>query len=189
MNLLISTTSPNEDGYDNSGNKVLARFYNNASSGIDTYSVDQWLVNRFVPQNHAWVDFDATSANNSFSTFTTNDCRHSRNGQDLLIVCKLQSTAAASEARIDLPSSLTTAGVSLMPTIQPAGFWFQGLSTTTHGGAVLVEPSVTYLTYSGDGVFGSGTLNPLAKVNASTGIGSGNLWTFTARVPIAGWSN
>lgn len=50
LNLLISTTAPGTDGFDGSGNKVLAEFYNNGSSNIDQYSIDQWLVNRFVPQ-------------------------------------------------------------------------------------------------------------------------------------------
>lgn len=39
LNLLISTTAPNGDGYDNSGNKVLASFYNNAAQDIQTTSI------------------------------------------------------------------------------------------------------------------------------------------------------
>jgi len=50
LNLLISSTGPNEDGYDNSSNKVLSRFYNNTTGYIDQYSIDQWAINKFSPQ-------------------------------------------------------------------------------------------------------------------------------------------
>lgn len=44
---LILTGAPNEDGYDNTGNKVLGRFYNNGLSDIDEFSIYQWKVNDF----------------------------------------------------------------------------------------------------------------------------------------------
>lgn len=47
---LILTTAPNNDGYDNSGNKVLARFYNGGTSDIISYKIDQWEVNKFQDQ-------------------------------------------------------------------------------------------------------------------------------------------
>lgn len=62
---LILTTAPNEDGYDNSGNKVLAKFYNNASSNIDQYSIYQWIVN----------GFDAPSAINMPNVSAPKTCR------------------------------------------------------------------------------------------------------------------
>lgn len=43
LNLLISTSAPNEDGYDSSGNKVLAKFYNSSGSDIFTQSIVQWV--------------------------------------------------------------------------------------------------------------------------------------------------
>jgi hypothetical protein len=46
LNLLISTTAPNGDGYDASGNRVLAKFYNDSSSNI--YGVQQWSNGQFV---------------------------------------------------------------------------------------------------------------------------------------------
>lgn len=49
LNLLISTSVPDTLGY-NGDNKVIARFYNNTSWDIDQYSIDQWVVNQFVPQ-------------------------------------------------------------------------------------------------------------------------------------------
>lgn len=47
LNLLILTTAPNEDGYDDSGNKVIGRFYNNAASDISEDSIAQWTANQF----------------------------------------------------------------------------------------------------------------------------------------------
>lgn len=47
LNLLISTTAPGVDGYDSSSNKVIGRFFNNASSNIDSTRIDNWTSNRF----------------------------------------------------------------------------------------------------------------------------------------------
>lgn len=44
---LILAGAPNDDGYDGAGNKVLGRFYNNTSSDIAQYSIDQWKVTGF----------------------------------------------------------------------------------------------------------------------------------------------
>lgn len=48
LNLLILTTAPNEDGYDNSGNRVLAKVFNNASSDLDSNKIRQWVGNSFL---------------------------------------------------------------------------------------------------------------------------------------------
>lgn len=53
---LILTSAPNNDGYDASNNKVLARFYNNSSGDIDQYSIDQWHLNKFIPQDTGWIN-------------------------------------------------------------------------------------------------------------------------------------
>lgn len=47
LNLLISTTAPNGDGYDSSSNKVLGRFFNNSSSDIVNSSIQTWNVSSF----------------------------------------------------------------------------------------------------------------------------------------------
>lgn len=59
LTLKISTTAPDAFGY-NGAERALARFYNNASSDIDTYSVDQWIVSRFEPQKVASVSYTPT---------------------------------------------------------------------------------------------------------------------------------
>lgn len=45
---LISTSAPNEDGYDSSNNKVVGYFINNAASDIASTSIVQWHLNEFV---------------------------------------------------------------------------------------------------------------------------------------------
>lgn len=59
LNLTISTTAPDSNGLDGSGNIVLGRFYNNASSNIDQYSIDQFKVNGFVAQSTDWINAGA----------------------------------------------------------------------------------------------------------------------------------
>jgi hypothetical protein len=60
LTLKISTVAPNADGYNAGGDRVLARFYNNAASDIDQYSVDQWIVNKFHPQQTDWIAYTPT---------------------------------------------------------------------------------------------------------------------------------
>ncbi len=69
LNLLISTTSPGVDGYDVSGNKVLGRFYNNSSSAINKYSVEQWSSASFSPLGSS-VQSAANGVNPDFFTFS-----------------------------------------------------------------------------------------------------------------------
>lgn len=51
LNLLISTAAPGVDGYDGSSNKVIGKFFNNASSAIDQYSLYSWLTSGFSTTN------------------------------------------------------------------------------------------------------------------------------------------
>lgn len=61
---LISTVAPNADGYDNSGNRALAKFYNDGSSNIDRNYMFMWDTYAFqdevnpIPAGTVW----ATSA-------------------------------------------------------------------------------------------------------------------------------
>ncbi len=48
LNLLISSTAPGADGFDVSGNKVIGRFYNNASSNIVQFAIDNWNTNGYI---------------------------------------------------------------------------------------------------------------------------------------------
>ena len=68
LNVLLSTTAPNEDGYDNSSNKVLGRFYNDASSNIDQYTIRRWAVNGFTK---AETFYSARIANSGTASITS----------------------------------------------------------------------------------------------------------------------
>lgn len=67
LNLLISTVAPNNDGYDSSNNKVLAKFYNNLILEIHPV-VQQWL-GAFFDNN--FNVYSARIANNGTATITT----------------------------------------------------------------------------------------------------------------------
>lgn len=49
LSLLISTSAPNADGYDGSGNKVIGRFYNDSSGNISRYSINSYSDHAFTP--------------------------------------------------------------------------------------------------------------------------------------------
>lgn len=72
LDLLISTTGPNGDGFDGSNNRVLAGFYNTASGDISQY-IHPWANGRFDGPNRTFT----CRANNtgSDSLFQTDDCR------------------------------------------------------------------------------------------------------------------
>lgn len=125
-----------------------------------------------------------------FGTATSIECQDRRDGPDYLLRCSfVVGTTAASEARVSLRSGLTTADTTRIPSIQNAGHWFNGASSANHGGAVLVEPSVTYFTFSSGAAFGTGTFNALTKQNGNNmGLtDSTSKVSLVARVPIQGW--
>ena len=47
LNLSIQTTVPDNDGFDASGNRVLAKFFNNGSSDIVANRISNWIENKF----------------------------------------------------------------------------------------------------------------------------------------------
>lgn len=72
---LISTTAPNNDGYDASNNRVLAKFYN-ASSGDIYSSVNNWGGFNFAePYDYAWLitGLGHGSTANKIRTYATVD--------------------------------------------------------------------------------------------------------------------
>lgn len=93
----------------------------------------------------------------------------------------------ASEARIGLPS-VTSAGTSKIPALQAVSSYFKDTSSSTHGGAVLIEPSVTYFTLGSPDAFSSGTTNAVSKVNGDE-YGAGlTLKINPTIIPIEGWT-
>lgn len=135
--------------------------------------------------NYGWTSFSPTTQ--GFGTTTSPECFHSRDGEDMLINCKLTTgTPTAVEARLTLPSGLTTKSSSFIPSIRVAGQWARGAASTSNYGSVLVEPGVTYVTF---GAVYAAAANPFTKLTGSGVSGSSELLNITARVPIAEWTS
>lgn len=134
------------------------------------------------------ADYDWTAYTPTFTGFgtaTSIECQHSRVSSNLNIRCKFTSgTPTATEARVSLPTGLTSADTTKIPSIQIAGYGVQSVNAA-YSQYVLMEPSTTYLTFSssGAGVVG------LTKLTGSSLISASGVESFTASIPIQGWSS
>lgn len=136
----------------------------------------------------AQADYDWTAYTPTFTGFGTvasSECQHSRVASNLLLRCKFTSgISTAIEARISLPSGLISADTTKIPTIQHAG-----MASFSVAGAdvkqILIEPSVSYVTVSVQGASNAG----LTKINGNAFISSGQSMSFSATIPIQGWSS
>lgn len=97
---LLSTTAPNDDGYDNSGNLVLAKFRNAGSGNIDQYSIDQWLINKFVPSNTGWIEYTPTVT--GLGSYSAGGFMFRRNNNEVCIKGNL-FTGTPTAVKITLP--------------------------------------------------------------------------------------
>jgi hypothetical protein len=137
----------------------------------------------------AQADYDWTSYTPTFTGFGTVtgvECQHQRVTSNLNLRCKfVTGTTTATEARISLPNGLISADTTKIPSIQYVGPMFRNLGTAANGLTVLIEPSVSYVTF---GQFTNGGV-PLTKVTGSAGFNSSETQNFTASIPIQGWSS
>jgi len=138
----------------------------------------------------AQTDYDWTSYTPTFTglgTPTSVEFAHRRVGDTLEIRGKYTSgTSTATEARISLPAGLTSADTTKIPSLRMCGRGGRSATSSTFfgGQSVLIEPSVTYMTFGGE----SSTTSPLTKQNGDTLMGTGNTAHIDARIPIQGWS-
>lgn len=139
-------------------------------SAVSAVSADQ--------TDYDWTSYTPTFT--GFGTVTSPECQHSRVASNLLLRCKFVSgTSTTTEARVSLPSGLTSADTTKIPSIQVSGN--TGYSATgTAGITTLIEPSVTYITF--------GTQSSAAKANGSALVSSGQTLSLLASIPIQGWS-
>lgn len=133
--------------------------------------------------NYGWTSAGLTTSDFiGFGTVSNIECLQKRDGEDLLFNCKFTSgTSTATEARVDLPGSLISAGTDRIPSIKKVGSGSKS-PTSANVIAVLAEPSVSYVTFSIQDASGG-----LTKVNGSSLLSSTNVFSFEARIPIAGW--
>jgi hypothetical protein len=191
LNPLISTTAPNEDGYDNSNNKVVGRFYNNSSSDIDAYSIDMWAANRFAASNIDPTNYTPTLANLGTVTPSTNQCKFYRNGHFLYADCFFVSGTVAADPTISLPVGMVLDTSSLLSSAIKGGP-NQSYGTWNNNGANLFGPILvatgtsTSVVYFGNGITSTGSLGSTAGSPYPT---SSVAVTVHFAVPIAGWFN
>jgi len=97
-------------------------------------------------------------------------------------------TATATEARVSLPTGLTSQGTSIIPSLVICGYGSAaGANTTDFGGkTVLIEPSVSYVTF---GEISATTNSSTTKQNANAITVSSVMFQFNASVPILGWDS
>lgn len=135
------------------------------------------VVERFIPR----VYTSYTPTTQGFGTLANQEFYWFRDGQYLEIDCKwTNGTTTASEARIGLPSGLTS--ITLSQGIRQAGNFVIFANTTTAKVIPLIESAVTYVTFGNqDGASG------FTKINGNVAFSSSNLVSFKARVLINGW--
>lgn len=186
---LILTTAPNNDGYDNTGNKVLARFYNNGSSDIDQYSIDQWNQNGFVPSGTNGVTWTPTVT--GLGTISASGFTFYRQGKFLEASGYMTiGTVAASLASVSLPSSLYIDATELTrgnTTSNPGHIVGEAAYSTSGNKGYLVTATGTDA-----GIVYFGSINTSANnqtpQNGNALTSSNDLVAIKFRVPIKGWS-
>lgn len=189
---LILTSAPGVDGYDSSGNKVVARIYNNASSDIDQYSIDQWVVNRFIPTNTSDISYTPVS---TWLTNVTLTGKFQRVGGYMKIQYKAATTGAPTSANLvfDLPTGYLIDTARMIET-DAAGNTIQlGLATCTDGGSSTYSAVTRYVDSNSFGLSTNDTSGgagfAYAPVSSTTPFTFGNTDKAfgEALVPIVGW--
>ena len=127
-----------------------------------------------------WTAYTPTVS--GFGTLTNVSVFYRVVGSNLEIQGKFQAgTVSATEGRLNLPTGYTSADTTRIATIQAVGHWWEA-NPTVAPGAILIEPSVAYVT------FGSGSAgnNSFGKLNGSAVAANNELVGFFASVPLQG---
>lgn len=132
-----------------------------------------------------WEEYTPTTQ--GFGTISDIDLEWKREGSDILIRGRFTAgTTTGDEAQIGLPNSETIGGNITVG--HHVGTYMRGASGAAHGGAVIATKGDTFLNISSNGVFGNASVNALTPTAGSSAIGTGELISIFARVPIEGWS-
>lgn len=127
-----------------------------------------------------WQSYTPTFT--GFGTVNTQSFEYRRVGSNLEIRGRfVGGTPTATEARVSLPSGLTSS--SNIATIAIAGNMGYSASSASSF-YTTIEPSVTYLTFS----YQSGSTSGLTKQNGST-YNAGATFQINASLPISGWGS
>jgi hypothetical protein len=156
-----------------------------ANAYFDGAIVAQGLGLQNLSVDTNWIPYVPTFT--GFGTVSTTECAYRINAPDMLIRCRFVSgTSTATEARVSLPSGYTSASVTDIPTIQVAGNYYKNNSNVNIFATVLIEPSVSYMTFSG--LIVTNALDPMTKANGSSIAASGEKEMLWARIPLANLS-
>jgi hypothetical protein len=149
---------------------------------IDTVQVGPQNVTFSTPVTD-WVSYTPTF--NGFGTTTAVEMWWRRVGDSVQVRGRwTNGTTTAAEARVGLPSGLTTDSAKLV-SIQKVGDFTQGTSyAAAHDQQVLGEPGATYLTFALE----SATQAGLTKQNGNF-FGNTAVMSVNATVPVTGWSS
>jgi hypothetical protein len=176
---VTGTTSTGIEVFMQPGASQVRRIY------ADDAFVGYQSVVQTSPTVTAWQSYTPTFT--GFGTVTIDYCRSRQNGTNREIDCKFTAgTPTGVEARISLPSGDTSS--SGWTNTKASGYWFKGAAATSHGGSILIEPSVTYLTMSDAGVFGNNSTNALSKSVGTSILSAGEVVSLFASVPVANLS-
>jgi len=132
-----------------------------------------------------WQSYTPTLT--GFGTATNIEFQQRRVGADLEIRGRFTAgTTTAVEARLSLPSGLTSANTSVIPSISFVGEYIRNDTTAGPGTwTILAEPSTQYVTF---GLF-NGSFGGLSKLNGSNITASASVIAVKAKIPIQGWSS
>ena len=199
---IASTTTGTASAQVPTGTTTFRGFFITGSTASDVYSI-RWrrragavairFDNLIVGPNSVmlgtaitdWQSYTPASYQ-GLGTPTSVEIQYRRVGDSVEVKGKLTTgTVAAAEVRVALPSSLTSAGVSVIPTIQVAGDWYRNAASVSNGFAVLIEPSVTYFTI---GQFTNSQV-VLTKATGSGNLSSTEVQVFHAKIPISTYSS
>lgn len=193
--------------YNQSGDRVFELY---AATNTNTFTLDNTIVSPRISTKFILEYFgsgsvySSTNADTDWASCTPSSSQGfgtptfavqcKRDGSDLLMKGRFTPSATtAVEARLGLPVwnglQLVSAGSSKITTLEVAnGFYVRGVSANAHGGAVLIEPSVSYITFGPADTFNTAAAVALSKANANN-IASTETLSFNARIPIEGWQN
>lgn len=187
---LILTTAPNADGYDNSGNKVIARFYNNASSDIDQYSIDQWIINKFIPGDFSEINYTPTGLWVTNATYA-GKFKRKGNMMEVEIEVATTGTPTTSTLRVDIPTGYLIDSAKLVDVLFYTNLGRGSLSDATSNTFDGVVSYVDTNTLEIAAINAAGTYSFQTPVNATVPFAwaNGDAAIVKAIFPIVGWNN
>jgi hypothetical protein len=181
--LSVSATSASFRSYATSSGSPIANVTFTIAcqkQGADYQSADAYIASNGNYSRRAY-----TPTFTGFGTVSNVECYESRDGEFLEVDCRFTAgTPTATEARISLPTGLTSSSLGV---VRVAGKGNNTLVSVTRFSGItpLIEPSVTYFTLAAE----TSSTNGLTKNNGNSLIDVGGNISFTARVPIQGWTN